>query len=85
MITIDPRALLTIILVIVTLYFTARDYLLKLTILSIVVCLIILFRLHLEIPTKMVVPLMDVVLVAILGAAVVVLYSMYRFVRTKKS
>lgn len=60
MITIDPRALLTTILIIVTIYFTARDYLLRLTIMSIVVWLIILFRIHQEIPTRMVVSLMDV-------------------------
>ena len=84
MITIDPRALLTTILVIVTLYFIARDYLLRLTIMSIVVWLIIFFRIHQEIPTRMVVSLMDVVLVAILGAIVVVLYSVYRFTRKHK-
>lgn len=84
MITIDPRALLTTILIIVTLYFTARDYLLRLTIMSIVVWLIILFRIHQEIPTRMEVSLMDVVLVAILGAIVVVLYSVYRFTRKHK-
>ena len=84
-ITIDPRALIATILVFVTLYFMARGYLLRLTIMSIVAWFIILLRIHLEIPKKMVVSLMDVVLVAILGAVVVVLYTVYRFVRTKKS
>ena len=84
-ITIDPRAIIATILVFVTLYFMARGYLLRLTIMSIVTWLIILLRIHLEIPPKMVVSLMDVVLVAILGAVVVVLYTVYRFVRTKKS
>ena len=84
-ITIDPRALIATILVFVTLYFMARGYLLRLTIMSIVTWLIILLRIHLEIPPKMVVSLMDIVLVAILGAVVVVLYTVYRFVRTKKS
>ena len=84
MITIDPKAFLTTILIIVTLYFTARDYLLRLTIMLIVVWLIILFRIHQEIPTIMVVSLMDVVLIAILGAIVVVLYSVYRFTRKHK-
>ena len=77
-ITIDPRALTVTVLILLMFYFIVRGDVLRLTIMSVMMCFVSYFNLTRDLPREAVISAMDVFLA---GAAVVVLYSVYRFIR----
>ena len=77
-ITIDPRALTVTVLILLMFYFIVRGDVLRLTIMSVMMCFVSYFNLARDLPREAVISAMDVFLA---GAAVVVLYSVYRFIR----
>ena len=83
-ITIDPLALITTVFILVTMYFFAIGDALRLTILTVIAFFLSYFRIMSDIPREAVISVMDVVFVFIVGAAVVVLYSVYHFAKKRK-
>ena len=80
-ITIDPRSLTVTVLILLMFYFIVRGDVLRLTIMSVMMCFVSYFNLARDLPREAVISAMDVFLA---GAAVVVLYSVYRFTRKHK-
>ena len=83
-ITIDPRSLTVTILILLMFYFIVRGDVLRLTIMSVMMCFVSYFNLARDLPRETVISVMDVFLSFLAGAAVVVLYSVYRFTRKHK-
>ena len=78
-ITIDPRSLTVTVLILLMFCFIVRGDVLRLTIMSVMMCFVSYFNLARDLPREAVISAMDVFLVFLAGAAVVVLYSVYRF------
>ena len=84
MITIDPRALTATVFILLTFYFFVRRDGLRLMIMTVMMFFVSYFNLARDLPREAVISAMDVFLVFLAGAAVVVLYSVYRFTRKYK-
>jgi|GEM_PF-2216354 hypothetical protein len=78
-ITIDPRALTATVLILLALYLFVRRDGLRLMIITVMMFFVSYFNLARDLPREAVISAMDVFLVFLAGAAVVVLYSVYRF------
>ena len=83
-ITIDPRALTATVLILLALYLFVRRDGLRLMIITVMIFFVSYFNLARDLPREAVISAMDVFLVFLAGAAVVVLYSVYRFTRKHK-
>ena len=83
-ITIDPRALTATVFILLTFYFFVRRDGLRLMIITVMMFFVSYFNLARDLPREAVISAMDVFLVFLAGAAVVVLYSVYRFTRKHK-
>lgn len=83
-ITIDPRALTATVLILLALYLFVRRDGLRLMIITVMMFFVSYFNLARDLPREAVISAMDVFLVFLAGAAVVVLYSVYRFKRKHK-
>ncbi len=83
-ITIDPRALTATGLILLALYLFVRRDGLRLMIITVMMFFVSYFNLARDLPREAVISAMDVFLVFLAGAAVVVLYSVYRFTRKHK-
>ena len=83
-ITIDPRALTATVLILLALYLFVRRDGLRLMIMTVMMFFVSYFNLARDLPREDVISAMDVFLVFLAGAAVVVLYSVYRFTRKHK-
>ena len=81
MITIDPRALTATVFILLAFYFFVRRDGLRLMIMTVMMFFVSYFNLARDLPREAVISAMDVFLA---GAAVVVLYSVYRFTRKHK-
>ena len=77
-ITIDPRALTATVLILLALYLFVRRDGLRLMIMTVMMFFVSYFNLARDLPREAVISAMDVFLVFLAGAAVVVLYSVYR-------